>query len=364
MIEVDVSHRSGTFNLSVRFSAGAHAMGVFGPSGAGKSTLISLIAGLESPDRGTIAVDGETLYDAGLGLNVPAHRRRIGVVFQQHRLFPHLSVRGNLRYGRPRGGDGEAFETVVRQVIDLLELASLLDRHTTEISGGESQRVALGRALISRPRLLLLDEPLTSLDLRLKQQIIPFLQRVRDETRIPMLYVSHDLTELLQMTDQLLVLDKGSLVAQGKYGDLAHNDDALAVIHDRGFRNVFTGRVVAHAPQSGTTELQLGRDDDAAHRLLVPLCAASRGETVTVAIHPWDVALAAEPVDRISIQNQIRGTVSRCTLHERSAIVEVDIGVPLLVEVSLKSAKLLGIVAGTTTTCLIKSHAIQRIDRA
>lgn len=363
MIEVDVSHRRGEFNLSVSFSAGAHATGLFGPSGAGKSTLISLLAGLESPDQGIIAVDGETLFDARLGLSIPAHRRRIGVVFQQHRLFSHMSVRSNLLYGRPHSGDGENPDRIFQQVVELLELHNLLDRRATEISGGESQRVALGRALISRPRLLLLDEPLTSLDGRLKQQIIPYLQRVRDESRIPMLYVSHDLTELLQMTDQLLVLDKGSLVARGKYGDLAHNDAALAVIHDRGFRNVFSGRVVRHSPESGTTELQLGRDEDASHRLQVPLCAASPCETVIVAIHPWDVALAAKPVERISIQNQIRGKVTRFTLHERSAIVEVDIGVPMISEVSLRSAKDLGINQGTQLICLIKSHAVQRVDR-
>lgn len=366
MIRVDVRFRRGAFSLNVAYTADAHVTGVFGPSGAGKSTLIHLIAGLSRPDRGVITVNGETLFDDAKRIDIPAHHRRIGVVFQEHRLFPHLSVKGNLLYGRPkhrtggrgRGrGDGE-----FRRIVELLELDGLLRRRVMEISGGERQRIALGRALISEPRLLLLDEPLTSLDQRLKQQIIPYLQRVRDVLGVPMLHVSHDLTELLQLTDQLLILSRGEMVGSGRYGDLVHDERVVEVVHDRGMRTMLPARVVRHVPDEGTTMLQLGDEDDPSRHLVVPRCASAVGESVMVSVQPWDIALATRPMEQVSIQNQIRGTVTRCTLHERRAIVEVDIGAPLIVEVSRRSAKSLELIRGRPIICLIKSHALRTVE--
>lgn len=316
---------------------------------------------MERPGRGTIAVDGEVLFDSAgrPPIDEPAHRRRIGVVFQEHRLFPHLPVRGNLLYGRARRlrHDGE-----VRRIIDLLELGPLLGRRVTEISGGERQRVALGRAVLSQPRLLLLDEPLASLDVRLKQQIIPYLQRVRDASNVPIIYVSHDLGEVLQLTDHVVILDRGRMVDHGRYTDLVHEDAVLAVVHDRGMRNVLTARLVRHEPDDGVSIVQIGTAADPRRQLIVPRLDAPEGESVMLAIQPWEVALAAEAVHPVSIQNQVTGVVTRATLHERSAIVEVDIGAPLVVEVSKRSAAALKIAAGQPIVCLIKSNAIRRID--
>ncbi len=358
MIRFAVRLDRGEFALNVDCATSSHATGLFGPSGAGKTTLIHLLAGLFRPDRGRITLGDQTLFDAEQGIDVPAHRRRIGVVFQEHRLFPHLSVRGNLVYGAPRGeGDVE-----FRRIVDLLELGRLLDRRATNISGGEKQRVAIGRALISQPRLLLLDEPMSSLDERLKQQIIPYLQRVRDESSVPMLYVSHDMTELLQMTDQLIVLDRGELVGQGRYHDLVHDQRVLGVFRDGGLRNLLAARVERHVPDDCTSILQLGDGAGTMCRLVVPLCAAPPGARVAVGVPPWDVALAMDEVLRVSIQNQLRGTVRRCTQYGRSVIVEVDVGVPLIAEVSRRSARLLEIAAGRPVVCLIKSHAIRTIE--
>ncbi|MEA2862746.1 MAG: molybdate transport system ATP-binding protein [Bradyrhizobium sp.] len=214
MLRVDVSRQLGDFSLHASFASEGRVTGLFGASGAGKTSLINIIAGLLPPDRGIIAVDGETLDDTAAKLHVPAHRRRIGYVFQDPRLFPHLDVRRNLDYGRRmnRLADDPAERA---RVTDLLDIGSLLDRRPGQLSGGERQRVALGRALLAQPRLLLLDEPLGSLDEERKVEILPYLVRLRDEAGIPMVYVSHDADEMRQLATQVVILRRGRVTAFG-----------------------------------------------------------------------------------------------------------------------------------------------------
>jgi molybdate transport system ATP-binding protein len=214
MLRVDVSKQLGEFSLQSTFASEGRVTGLFGASGAGKTSLINIIAGLLRPDRGTIAVDGETLDDTAAHVHVPAYRRRIGYVFQDARLFPHFDVRQNLDYGRRmnRLADDPAQRA---RVIDLLDIGGLLDRRPGQLSGGERQRVALGRALLTQPRLLLLDEPLGSLDEERKVEILPYLVRLRDEAGVPMVYVSHDAGELRQLATQIVVLKRGRVVAFG-----------------------------------------------------------------------------------------------------------------------------------------------------
>ena len=214
MLRVDVSKKLGDFSTEVAFASEGRVTGLFGASGAGKTSLISMIAGLLTPDRGTIVLDGEPLDDTAKHLHVPAHRRRIGYVFQDARLFPHFNVRKNLDYGRrmnrlARDPGQEA------RVTELLNIGHLLDRRTGSLSGGERQRVAPGRALLARPRLLLFDEPLGSLDQERKAEILPYLTRLRDEVGIPMVYVSHDPDELRVLASQVAVLKGGRIVAFG-----------------------------------------------------------------------------------------------------------------------------------------------------
>lgn len=358
MITATVQIARGTFTLDVQFEATGPVLGVFGPSGAGKSTLIHLIAGLARPHRGSIVLREQPLFDDARHINVPTHRRRIGVVFQEHRLFPHYSVKGNLLYGAKGHGREE-----LDRIVALLELAPLLDRRINDLSGGERQRIALGRALLSAPQLLLLDEPLASLDLRLRRQIIPYLRRVRDELNVPMLYVSHDLTEILQLTEEILVLERGRSVGCGRYGEIVHRDAVLALVHDRGMNNVLAARVLEHKADDGVSVLQIGAGGHtgAAGRLFAPLCPAQVGESVSISIRPWDIALAAQPVSGVSILNQVRGMVLRCTEHERRMLVDVDIGAPLIVEISRRSAAALHIEPGGSVVCLIKSHSVQYI---
>jgi molybdate transport system ATP-binding protein len=214
MLRVDVSRQLGEFFIEASFASEGRVTGLFGASGAGKTSLINMIAGLLRPDRGTIAIDGEMLDDAAASVHVPAHRRRIGYVFQDARLFPHLDVRQNLDYGRRMNGLAADPANQAR-IVDLLDIGTLKDRRPGQLSGGERQRVALGRALLAQPRLLLLDEPLGSLDEERKAEILPYLVRLRDEANVPMVYVSHDAGEMRQLATQVVMLKRGRIAAFG-----------------------------------------------------------------------------------------------------------------------------------------------------
>jgi molybdate transport system ATP-binding protein len=214
MLTVDVEKVLGEFAVNASFVSESGVTALFGPSGAGKTTIVNMIAGLLKPDRGKIAIDGEVVFDGAADLNIPAWRRRIGTVFQEGRLFPHLSVRHNLDYGRWMSGqpaDAAAFA----HAAELLDIGHLLDRRPGRLSGGERQRVAVGRAQLMRPRLLLLDEPLASLDAARKQDILPYLVRLRDEAKVPMIYVSHDAGEVRQIASRVVRLDGGTVTAAG-----------------------------------------------------------------------------------------------------------------------------------------------------
>jgi molybdate transport system ATP-binding protein len=214
MLRVDIKKQLGEFALEAAFESEGRVTGLFGASGAGKTSLINMIAGLLRPDHGVIALDDETLDDTGKSLHVPAHRRRIGYVFQDARLFPHMNVAQNLEYGRRMQGLSDDPAQKAR-VTDLLDIGHLLDRRPGKLSGGERQRVALGRALLSKPRLLLLDEPLGSLDEGRKVEILPYLVRLRDEANVPMVYVSHDAAEMRQLATQIVMLRNGKVTALG-----------------------------------------------------------------------------------------------------------------------------------------------------
>ena len=214
MLDVDVEKQLGTFKLSARFQAAHGATVLFGPSGAGKTSVVNMIAGLVTPDRGTIALAGTVLFDAGKGIDMPPHRRRIGYVFQEGRLFPHLSVRQNLDYGRRMSGQPRD-EGEFERIAALLDIGHLLDRRPGKLSGGERQRVAVGRALLMRPRLLLLDEPLASLDTAHKREILPYLVRMRDDAGIPLVYVTHTAAEVRRIATTVVRLDSGRVVAIG-----------------------------------------------------------------------------------------------------------------------------------------------------
>ena len=213
MLVVEVEKQLGDFSINALFASEAATV-LFGPSGSGKTSIINMVAGLLKPDRGKITLDGDVLFDSAARINVPAWRRRVGTVFQEGRLFPHLSVRHNLTYGRWMGGypdDAAAFA----HAVELLDIGALLDRRPGKLSGGERQRVAIGRALLMKPRILLLDEPLASLDAGRKAEILPYLERLRDEIKVPMIYVSHDTAEVKRIATRVVRLEGGQVVATG-----------------------------------------------------------------------------------------------------------------------------------------------------
>ena len=214
MLVVEIEKKLGEFSVNALFASEGGATVLFGPSGAGKTSIINMIAGLLTPDRGRIVLNDELLFDGAARINVPAWRRRVGYVFQEGRLFPHLSVKHNLNFGRWMGGhrpDPAAFA----HVVELLDIGHLLDRRPGKLSGGERQRVAVGRALLMRPRLLLLDEPLASLDSARKADILPYLERLRDEAKVPIIYVSHDAREVKRIATRVVRLDGGRVTATG-----------------------------------------------------------------------------------------------------------------------------------------------------
>ena len=214
MLRMDVVKRLGSFSIEASITSEDRVTGLFGTSGAGKTSLVSMIAGLLRPDSGNISIDADTLDDTAAGIHVPSHRRRIGYVFQDARLFPQMSVRQNLDYGRRMNRLEPSTDDQTR-VADLLDIGHLLDRRPGNLSGGERQRIALGRALLAKPRLLLLDEPLGSLDDERKAEILPYLIRLRDETGVPMVYVSHDADELRQLAGHVVLIKRGRITASG-----------------------------------------------------------------------------------------------------------------------------------------------------
>jgi molybdate transport system ATP-binding protein len=213
-LSVDVEKQLGDFALVAKFETAAGATALFGPSGSGKTSLVNMIGGLLKPDRGRIALDEDVLFDSTARINVPAHRRGVGMVFQEGRLFPHMTVARNLDYGRWMSGLAD--DSAERQrIVDLLDIGGLLQRRPGRLSGGERQRVAIGRALLMKPRLLLLDEPLASLDRARKLEILPYLARLRDEAKVPMIYVSHLAGEIQRLCSQVVRLEDGHVQATG-----------------------------------------------------------------------------------------------------------------------------------------------------
>jgi molybdate transport system ATP-binding protein len=299
MLEVALRHRYGRSGFALDASFTAPAAGVtalFGPSGCGKSSILAAVAGLLRPDTGRVALAGEALLDTARGIFTAPERRRFAMVFQDARLFPHLSVATNLRYGLRRApvqATGPGFE----EVVALLGLEHVLARRPGRLSGGERQRVALGRALLARPRLLLMDEPLAALDAARRAEVLPFLARLRDAAAIPILYVTHALDEVDALADQMVLLAEGRVLAQGPVEALAARTDLpLAARRDAGA--LLTCRIAAHDQARGLTQL-----DFPGGRFAVPLRAEPIGSQARIRLRARDVAVATEPPRGISTQN-------------------------------------------------------------
>jgi molybdate transport system ATP-binding protein len=351
MLSLDVALNRGRFHLEAKLEFGEGVTGLFGPSGSGKSTVLGIIAGLVHPDRGRIVLDGETLYDGSADLCLPPHRRRIGLVFQDSQLFPHYSVKGNLLYGFRKIPERER-RFRFDDIVDLLALRPLLNAHPRRISGGEKQRVALGRSLLASPRLLLLDEPLAALDSGLKAQILPFLRSIRDELKLPMVFVSHALPEILHLTDRLALMGQGRVLAAGGLDEiLGREPDADAGRF--GPDNLLAVTVESHDPDGGCT---LARFRNLP--LVLPLRTDQEiGRTAYVSVHRGEVALSRTAVPELSIQNQWPGRIVSIETRGTGVQVHLDVGAPLVAEISPRARRELALEEGETVHALIKTRS-------
>ncbi|TBW51868.1 molybdenum ABC transporter ATP-binding protein [Marinobacter halodurans] len=352
-LRLQLDHRPGDFHLQTALDLPAHGVtALFGASGSGKTSLLRLIAGLDRPDSGTLHIGGDCLVDTGNRTFVPPHKRRLGVVFQEARLFPHYRVRGNLTYGMPRP-DPERFASIV----SLLGIDHLLDRFPATLSGGEARRVAIGRALLSEPRMLLMDEPLTGLDGPRKQELLHFILRLTREIAIPILYVSHDPEELTAIADHLVLMHEGRVLASGPLDDLLMRFDLTAELGGFDAASVIEAEVVGQDVNYGLTLLTL---NDGQH-LTIPAVDAAVGERLRLRIPVRDVALALAPHSGSSYRNQLQATITdTAVLPDNPTAIEVRLQLgnqSLRARLTRKSFEELALDAGQEVTVLVKTVA-------
>jgi molybdate transport system ATP-binding protein len=353
MLSVVVQHRLGDFLLDAAFESGGGLTALFGRSGSGKTSLVNAIAGLIRPMRGHIVVDGEVLTDTASGVFVPARRRHVGYVFQEGRLFPHLTLRQNLLYGHwfasRRGRPGE-----VDHIIDLLGLGELLGRRPANLSGGEKQRVAIGRALLAQPRLLVMDEPLASLDEARKTEILPYIERLRDEFAIPIVYVSHAIAEVTRLATTMVVMSEGRVAAVGPPAAIMGRIDLFPLTGRAEAGAILSTRVAEHDIRFGLTTLRA-----AAGELRVPYIDMRLGTQLRVRIRARDVMIALEPPRGLSALNILPGRVAEIGPAD-GPIVEIRLdcaGEALIARLTRRSVESLGLVPGRQVYAVIKSIA-------
>jgi molybdate transport system ATP-binding protein len=355
-IEVEISQTLGSFTLEAAFRSTGSLTALFGPSGSGKTTLINCIGGLARPSRGRIVAAGRVLVDTEAGVFVPAHKRRIGYVFQDARLFPHLTVSQNLRYGRFFTPAGERYADF-RQVVELLGIDHLLDRRPAGLSGGERQRVAIGRALIASPRLILMDEPLASLDEARKAEILPYVERLRDEMNIPIVYVSHSIAEVSRLASDVVMMAGGKVLAVGSVAEIMPQLDLLPVDDRAETGAVVNLELVSHEDEYG---LSLLRSSGGEWRL--PRVEAAIGARLRVRVRARDVMLAIERPAGISALNVLTGRIAEVTEGAGAdALVTIDSGSDrLFARLTRRSVRHLGLAPGREVFAVIKSVTFDR----
>jgi molybdate transport system ATP-binding protein len=355
MLSVAVNKSRGSFSLDAAFELPTPGVvALFGRSGSGKSTLINLIAGLLDADAGRVALDDLVWLDTERRLNVPPERRRIGYVFQDARLFPHLSVAGNLRYGEKRAPAGgyHSLDTVA----DLLDLGSLMQRRTHQLSGGERQRVAIGRALLSQPKLLLLDEPLASLDSARREEVLPYLESLRDQLAVPMVYVSHDFDEVLRLATHIVLMKQGRTIAQGGVGEMSLNEDLRSIIGADAVGAIIDGTVLGVDESSGLMRVRAGRGE---LKVQAPHLAA--GATLRLQLLARDLIVATQPPQNLSVRNSLSGVVASLSRDDAdSELIAIDIGGTLIMaRVTTAAVRDLRLAPGLPVWALVKSVSLR-----
>jgi molybdate transport system ATP-binding protein len=355
-LAVDIGHRLGGFLLDVQFKTGSGLVALFGRSGSGKTSIINIIAGLVRPARGRVTIDAAVLVDTEGGLFVPRHRRRVGYVFQEGRLFPHLTVRQNLLYGRwfaPQTKRGDDLD----RVVNLLGIVGLLDRRPGRLSGGEKQRVAIGRALLANPRVLLMDEPLASLDEARKGEILPYIERLRDQSKIPIIYVSHSIAEVARLATTVVLLSEGKVAAVGPTPEIMQRLDLFALTDRVEAGAIIEATVERHDETFGLTELSSRAGQWKLHGLNAPV-----GARLRLRVRAGDVMLSKSRPADLSALNVLPGVIADIGPHD-GPIVEIRLdcsGEALIARLTRYSVERLGLVSGTPVFALVKSVALDR----
>lgn len=357
MIEMDVKSRKGDFQLDTGFEMAGRVCALFGPSGSGKTTLVRMIAGLETPQEGKISIAGEIVFDAENGINWTPRQRRVGVVYQNANLFPHFNVRRNLEYSiwAGRRKSRLAFD----KVSEVLGIGNLLERRPLTLSGGEKQRVALGRAMLSDPSILLMDEPLSALDIKRKLEILPFLEKIRDEFDIPMVYVSHSVDEVTRLADHLVVLEEGQVVAAGAIEIVLAQVNILGSGEQLEAGNLLFGRCIEYDAAHG-----LAKIDVEGQVVFLPAAGMETGRQVRLRIKAGDVALALVKPTGTSIQNMLECVVQDIELSGFShAELTLALGnQKMRSRITRKAVSDLKLATGNNCIALLKAVALENLN--
>jgi molybdate transport system ATP-binding protein len=340
-----------SFELDIDASFDSRVTAIFGPSGSGKTTLLDAVAGLRRIVDGEITIDGRTLFSSARRINLPPQQRGIGYVPQEGALFPHLSVKKNILFGADRGSATNSIRT--NHVLNILEIGHLLDRPVTNVSGGEAQRVALARAILSQPELLLLDEPLAALDIGLKEKILPYLGRVRDEFQIPMIYVTHNLTEVLTLADWVLMIKEGKLITQGVPKQVLRSSHAILQIPEEQFENVFTVAFVESDAEAGRTKVRLSSGEE----LFIPYLQHSSDRPFQIRISADDIIVATHNPEGISAGNVLPGAIRTIDLLEGQAMLTVFAGEKFYVRLTAAAVSKLGLRDDSRVFLIMKTRS-------
>ena len=354
ILSVDIILKKSGFSLDITCDIENQITGIFGPSGAGKTTFLRLINGLEVPDYGRISIQNRKVFDTEKKINISPEKRNIGYVFQDGKLFPHMNVAQNLRYGVKGTLRKQEFD----EIIDLLQISEHLDKKISQISGGQAQRVAIGRALLASPDILMLDEPFSSLDKNLRHHVISLLKPLVKKFNIPLLVVSHDLSDLLMLSDRLLIIKDGKCAGVGSYLDLISLGEAFAAMNRSGLINTVELRLDRLDPEKGLMLLSKGEQ-----RIFAETPTAKMGnhnnEMLNFFLRPEDITLALHKIKDISIQNQIEGVIQKIIISENKILCVIDHGFKLIAEVTLATQQNMNLREGTRIWSLFKAAALK-----
>ena len=341
-----------SFELNIDVTFDSRVTAIFGPSGSGKTTLLDAIAGLRDIADGEIEIDGRVLFSSARGIDLAPRQRDIGYVPQEGALFPHLSVRRNILFGAERE-TGTATSINIDHVLDVLRISHLVDRPIAKLSGGEAQRVALARAVLSHPRLLLLDEPLAALDIGLKEKILPYLGRVRDEFHIPMIYVTHNLTEVLTLADWVLMIGQGRLITQGIPKEALTSTHAILQIPEEQFENVFTVAFVESDAEAGRTKVRLSSGEE----LFIPYLQHSSDRPFQIRISADDIIVATQNPEGISAGNVLPGAIRTIDVLAGQAMLTVFAGEDFYVRLTAAAVSRLALSEGRAVFLIMKTRS-------